>query len=189
MQKSDSIKNIAKALTLFHMKVEKIKRDAVNPFFHNKYASLSNILNAIDTPLAESGLSFSQIPTGQNGLTTILMHSESGEYLMGEYEMTPTKNDPQGKGSVITYQRRYALGAILGLNVDEDDDGNSGSQPTKEPRGNASSNSLPWLNEGTKEFKGAVDKLKAGTTTIEKIKTVMRLSKATETKLLQAAKS
>ena len=38
--------------------------------------------------------------------------------------MTPTKNDPQGAGSVITYQRRYALGAILGLNIDEDNDGN-----------------------------------------------------------------
>ena len=43
--------------------------------------------------------------------------------------MRPTKNDPQGLGSVITYQRRYALGAILGLNIDDDDDGNRASRP------------------------------------------------------------
>jgi hypothetical protein len=41
--------------------------------------------------------------------------------------MTPSKNDPQGLGSAITYQRRYALGAILNLNIDEDDDGNQAS--------------------------------------------------------------
>ena len=45
--------------------------------------------------------------------------------------MKPIKDDPQGAGSVITYQRRYALGAVLGLNIDEDDDANKASQPVK----------------------------------------------------------
>jgi hypothetical protein len=47
----------------------------------------------------------------------------SGEWLSESYEMVPSKNDPQGAGAVITYQRRYALGAILGLNIDIDTDG------------------------------------------------------------------
>jgi hypothetical protein len=34
-------------------------------------------------------------------------------------------------GSAITYQRRYALGAILNLNIDEDDDGNQASARPK----------------------------------------------------------
>jgi hypothetical protein len=50
------------------------------------------------------------------------MHT-SGEWLSESYEMVPSKNDPQGAGAVITYQRRYALGAILGLNIDIDTDG------------------------------------------------------------------
>lgn len=187
MQKSESIKNIAAAIMTFHLKVGKISKDATNPFLKNRYASLSNILDAIQMPLSESGLTFAQFPTGENGLTTILMHAESGEYLMSDYSMAPVKNDPQGKGSVITYQRRYALGAVLGLNIDDDDDGNSGSNSSagadKGPK-----TELPWLNEGTPEFTGAVGKLKAGTTTIAKIKTVMRISKATEEKLLKAAK-
>ena len=58
------------------------------------------------------------------------MHS-SGEYIGETYVMTPTKNDPQGLGSAITYQRRYALGAILSLNIDEDDDGNEANKPSE----------------------------------------------------------
>lgn len=47
---------------------------------------------------------------------------------------------------------------------------------------------MPWLNENTDEYKEAIKKLKAGTTTIMKIKTVRRVSKATETKLMEAIK-
>lgn len=184
MQKSESIKNIAKAIMTFHLKVGKVNKDATNPFLKNRYASLSNILDAIQIPLAEAGLTFVQFPTGENGLSTILMHAESGEFIMGNYDMTPVKNDPQGRGSVITYQRRYALGAILGLNIDDDDDGNQGSR-SNQKNGTAE---LPWLNEGTTEFSGAVKKLKEKTTTIEKIKTVMRVSKAVEEKLKEASK-
>lgn len=187
MEKSTSIKSIANALIVFHVKVDKIKKDAQNPFFKSKYASLSNILDAINTPLNECGLSFSQFPTGQNGLTTILMHPESGEYIMADYEMKPVKDDPQGRGSVITYQRRYALAAILGLNIDEDDDANTATHGASTPE-KATDANKPWLNKDTKEFAGAVEKLKAGTTTIEKIRTVMKVSKEVEALLKDAIK-
>lgn len=194
MQKSESIKNIAAALIVFHMKVESIKKDATNPFFKRKYASLSNILESIQVPLSESRLTFSQFPTGPSDLTTILMHAESGEFMMADYSMESTKSDPQSKGSALTYQRRYALTAILGLNIDEDDDGNAASTgrngATQQATGITPTNGeLPWLNDGSEQFTGAVKKLKAGTTTIAKIKTVMRLSKAVEAKLLEASKN
>jgi hypothetical protein len=48
---------------------------------------------------------------------------------------------------------------------------------------------LPWLNENTKEFTGAVEKLRAGTTTLDGIRKVRRVSKAIETKLLEASKN
>ncbi len=41
--------------------------------------------------------------------------------------MCPVKNDPQGQGSAITYMRRYALSAVLGIRTEEDDDGNAAS--------------------------------------------------------------
>jgi len=130
MNKSESIKELAVALCKFQGAVEKIKKTTTNPFFHSKYANLADILDVIREPLSESGLSFVQFPKGQCELETMLMHI-SGEWMSETYEMKPTKNDPQGLGSVITYQRRYALGAILGLNIDEDDDGNSASAKPK----------------------------------------------------------
>lgn len=127
MEKSAEIKNIAIALCSFQSAVETIRKTSVNPFFKSKYASLSDILEVIRQPLADNGLSFVQFPSGEYCLMTMLMHV-SGEYIAESYKMTPTKNDPQGAGSVITYQRRYALGAVLGLNIDIDDDGNKGSE-------------------------------------------------------------
>lgn len=127
MEQSESIKEIAAALVSFHKEVGKVKKSETNPFFKSKYADLSSILDVIETPLNSAGLSFVQFPIGEHELMTMLMHT-SGEWIKGSYKMTPTKNDPQGAGSVITYQRRYALGAILGLNIDIDDDGNKASK-------------------------------------------------------------
>jgi hypothetical protein len=129
MNKSDSLKNIAGALTKFHEKVMPIKKDTDNSFFKSKYASLDNILREIEEPLADAGLAFSQFPDGENGLTTILIHAESGEYLEATYTIPLAKNDPQGAGSALTYMRRYALGAVLGLATKTDDDTNSTSTP------------------------------------------------------------
>jgi hypothetical protein len=127
MEKSNSIKEIASALCTFQGEVEKIKKGNTNPFFKSKYASLSDILDVIRQPLTDNGLSFVQFPKGKYGLDTMLMHT-SGEWISESYDMEPTKHDPQGAGSVITYQRRYALGAILGLNIDVDDDANKASE-------------------------------------------------------------
>lgn len=131
MNKSESIAEISKALVTFHSKVGAVTKDATNPFFRSKYATLDNVIDTINKPLEDAGLSYSQFPDGVNGLTTILMHT-SGEWIEARYEMTPAKNDPQGLGSAITYMRRYALGAILGLATELDDDGNTASTPAKE---------------------------------------------------------
>ena len=182
MEKSQSIINIAKALSQFQAKMGKVNKDATNPFFNSKYATLSNILEAIKMPLQESGLSFTQFPTGQNGLTTLLMHGESGEYMQTDYFMNPTKSDPQAQGSAISYMRRYALAAVLGLNIDEDDDANAathGASTPKEASANtkAPASEKPWLNEDSKVYEKIVMRLKNKTTTIDQIAQHFRLSK------------
>lgn len=122
MTKSTTIVEIAKALVKFQKAVKPVKKEAENPFFKSKYADLASIIEAIKDPMADNGLSFSQFPTGQNQLTTILMH-ESGEWLEDTYTVAPVDNRPQSVGSAITYARRYALGAILGIATESDDDG------------------------------------------------------------------
>jgi hypothetical protein len=123
MNKSESIKNIAGALVDFQSSVSKVAKEANNPFFKSKYASLANILDTIQKPLSECGLAISQFPDG-NALTTIILHADSGEWMESSYVMPVAKqNDPQAMGSAMTYARRYALGSILNLNIDDDDDG------------------------------------------------------------------
>lgn len=113
--------------------MEPITRDAANDFFKSKYAPLETILPAIKDPLKQAGLVFTQVPNGANGLKTLIIDVASGEFIEGVCEMTPAKNDPQGQGSAMTYMRRYSLVAMLGLNTDEDDDGNAASSVAKNP--------------------------------------------------------
>lgn len=182
MEKSETITSLAKALIDFNGRVSKISKDAKNPFFKSNYASLSNIQDAISKPLAESGLVYSQMPTGVNGLCTILIHAESGEYMMDSYTMPVSKpNDPQAVGSAITYAKRYALAGILGLNIDDDDDGNKAAE--KDP-----AVEKPWLNPKTEKWNSAIQALIDGYD-IGVIKKKYNISKENETKLLNEIKA
>jgi hypothetical protein len=180
MEKSETITSLAKALIDFNGRVSKISKDAKNPFFKSNYASLSNIQDAISKPLAESGIVYSQMPTGVNGLCTILIHAESGEYIMDSYTMPVSKpNDPQAVGSAITYAKRYALAGILGLNIDDDDDGNKAAEKDVEK---------PWLNPKTEKWNSAIQALIDGYD-IAVIKKKYNISKENETKLLNEIKA
>ena len=150
VRKKKKIKEIAKALLLFHSKVQKIAKSEDNPFFKSKYADLPAVLESIQQPLQESGLCFVQFPE-ENSLTTLLMHAESGEYMQATYNLHAEKITPQGLGSAITYARRYALGAILGLNTDKDDDGNkaSESKPQKKQKEEPAEYLIPGSNTNT----------------------------------------
>lgn len=119
MERSESIKELSKALVEFHKKVGKVIKDAKG--YNYRYATLSNILDVIQDPLNECGLAVTQLPQGDHELVTMLTHI-SGEFISNTSRMTPKQDDPQGRGSCITYQRRYSLGAILCINIDEDDD-------------------------------------------------------------------
>lgn len=119
MERSESIKELSKALVEFHKKVGKVIKDAKG--YNYRYATMSNILDVIQDPLNECGLSVIQLPQGDHELVTILTHI-SGEFISNTSRMTPKQDDPQGRGSCITYQRRYSIGAVLCINIDEDDD-------------------------------------------------------------------
>jgi hypothetical protein len=89
------------------------------------YADLASILEAIRKPLAENGLSIIQpiCPADPEHvwLVTRLIHS-SGQWIESAYPVDVYER-PQEMGSAITYARRYALTALLGIAAEEDDDG------------------------------------------------------------------
>jgi hypothetical protein len=136
---------------------------------------LSNILDATNDGLIESGLTIAQFPVGDYGLETILMH-ESGEWIQANYTMKPVKDDPQGRGSAITYARRYAIAAILSLNIDDDDDGNLATHGTASPYENTEKK---WLNTNTPEFEKAKDFIAKGGK-VDAIKTKYKIRKEVE---------
>lgn len=172
MERSESIKELSKALATFHAQVGKIGKDAKNPFFKSNYASLPHILTEIAEPLEKSGLVITQFPDGV-GLTTMLIHSESGEFLMAKYDMPVAKaNDPQALGSAISYARRYAVSSILSLKID-DDDAESAMKQVRHPQ---QEDDRPWLNKGQSLDK-AMEMIRAGAVTIDQIEKKYRLSK------------
>lgn len=128
MEKSNEINELAKALVAFQSKIKGVKKDGVNPFFKSKYATLESIIDSSKDLLAENGLSFSQFPSGSDELTTVLMHV-SGQFLMSTAKIKPKDDSPQGQGSAITYMRRYALSAVLGIATETDDDGEAATHP------------------------------------------------------------
>jgi len=133
MNRSESIKEIATALSKAQGAMEGAAKSAVNPHFKRSYAELSSVVAALRAPFAENGLSYAQFPSfveGKVGVETILMHI-SGEWLSSELLLPVTKQDAQGAGAAITYARRYALQAMAGI-PSEDDDGN-GSVLSQKP--------------------------------------------------------
>ena len=129
MNKSDSIKNLAIAMSKAQSEMTGAAKSKTNPFFKAKYADLKAVIEAIKTPFANNELSYVQFPIeegGRIGIETILMHS-SGEWLSNSFTVQLTKQDAQGAGSAITYCRRYGLQAVAGI-PSEDDDGNAASK-------------------------------------------------------------
>lgn len=115
-------------LLKFDTEMSVVAKDSKNPFFKSNYADLPTILKAIKEPLKKAELTISHFPVGDNRLITVLMHS-SGQFYQSMNYMKAAKDDAQSRGSVITYMMRYAVGAVLGLSIDKDDDGNKATRP------------------------------------------------------------
>lgn len=133
---SPSISLLAGALVKAQQALKPAIKDSANPFFKSKYADLGSVWDACRDALQSNGLSVVQFPgftdAGAALLTTILLH-ESGEWISGTAGAPLNKADAQSMGSAITYLRRYALAAVVGV-VTEDDDGNAASQPKAAPK-------------------------------------------------------
>lgn len=138
-QQSEQINELAAALAKAQGQMGAAIKEKVNPAFKtgngvSRYADLSAVWEAARGPLSSNGLSVAQLPVdigdGAVGLTTILLHS-SGQYISATFSTRLNKDDAQGRGSAITYLRRYALMAVAGIAPDDDDDGAAASRPAQ----------------------------------------------------------
>lgn len=89
------------------------------------YATFDEIINCTRPALAANNLSYMQALDGAS-VTTILMHA-SGQWISSELpiKVSEGRNAAQAYGSAVTYAKRYALTAMLGIASEEDDDANA----------------------------------------------------------------
>lgn len=137
MKTSDTLAGLATALSAAQAEMKAAPMTGHNPHLKNRYATLNDVIDTARGPLARNGLAYVQMPTsptdlayGMIGLRTRLLH-KSGEWLEDEmfFPVDPGSNravnSAQVAGGMLTYMRRYALAAMLGIVADEDADGNS----------------------------------------------------------------
>lgn len=123
-------KTIYSRIIDFQKSMPTIKKDETNPFYKSKYAPLDSIQKAIQEPLANAGLGYIQEATNE-GLKTVLFDVDGNTKEFNYPAVFQGK--PQEIGSTMTYAKRYALTACLGLIIEgEDDDGNTAQNSQKQ---------------------------------------------------------
>jgi hypothetical protein len=130
MKTSQEFSEIVKAMALVQGEITNPNMSGKNPHFKSKYATLPDILAAINGVAAKNGIYFSSAICVANEnlhycVTTV--HHESGQFISDEVPLLlGNRKDMQALGSAITYARRYSLQNLFGLAGDEsqDDDGN-----------------------------------------------------------------
>ena len=118
-----------------------IDKSAKNPFFKSKYADLPTVWAAIREIMGDNNLlvyHYMTVEGDDDAITTRIVHTETKDYVESKSRILLQKANAQDYGSYITYMRRYALTAMLGLVTDEDDDGdkaaNSPAKRTPKPK-------------------------------------------------------
>lgn len=118
------MKELYKALADFQQGIKPIYKGTEG--YGYKYADWGQILEMINPVMAMHKLGFTQLIDGTS-LKTVVFHTESGESIesvaaIPQGVQLKGMNDFQVLGSAITYMRRYALSAALGLVTDKDAD-------------------------------------------------------------------
>ena len=137
---------LLEALHAFQADPPELRKDSTNPHYGNSYISLGALLSAVLPRLNKLGLVLTQEPVtlGEDrpGLRTTIVHTEAGPAepyasLASTVPLVLERENSQGLGSALTYTKRYALISILGLDADEDDDGEAASNSAPPTSGGA----------------------------------------------------
>jgi hypothetical protein len=134
MKMSETIAELATALSKAQGQIEDATKDGLNPAFRSKYADLAAVRAVIREPLAVNDLAIMQFPRTRQGFVeveTMLIH-KTGEFVSETLELPVSKFDAHGIGSGITYGRRYGLMSVLCLAA-VDDDGNAATEKAPAP--------------------------------------------------------
>ena len=164
---SESIGTIAAALAKAQMELTNPEKSLIgaigSPFRDDqrtfRYAPLSSGLDIVRKSLGRHEIATVQTTalnkeTGLIHLTTMLAHS-SGEWLSSEWPVCPISETaaPQRMGAALTYARRYALFALVGIAGEDDLDAPDLSAPR--PQAGLSAASPPSAASKKRDGNGA----------------------------------
>jgi hypothetical protein len=165
---SSDIKLLNQALSKAQGQLEGALKDSKNPFFKSDYADLESIWGVARQPLADNGLAVTQTPCKDGThLITHLLH-DSGQWTKGYWPILCGKKDSQGFMASVTYARRGALSAMVGVHT-TDDDGNESSGNDNPPSSKKS--------EQTKSKLGSVKTPQAKSTPKSESDKVVRMAR------------
>lgn len=90
-----------------------------------KYADIADVLTDARPVLAKHGLCVIQATGVEGGAVLIRTRigHKSGQWVESEYPVAAINGDHQKMGAALTYSRRYALCALIGVAAEEDVDG------------------------------------------------------------------
>lgn len=168
MKTSEQTDKIFQAVIEAQGEMGKLGKDAENPFFKSKYASLTAVIEVVKPVFQKHGITIIQgsgeSANGWINIMTRLVHS-SGQWIETSFPMPLAKQDPQAAGSASSYGRRYALKAIACL-AEEDDDAQGASE--EDPKRDRSDASLKPITAGQlKDVNDLFESLKADPDSIE----------------------
>jgi len=134
MNTSETIGHLAKALSAAQVELTNPTLNKVNPHYKSKYADLASVLNSVRPVLGKHGIAIMQITETLDAaiiLHTRLVHT-SGEWISSTYPVCHIGKH-QEMGAALTYAKRQALSAMVGVAGEEDDDGNEATKQTLQP--------------------------------------------------------
>jgi ERF superfamily len=138
---------LAAALVAAAGEYPRIEADETNPHYNSKFVSLGHLIAETRQVLARHGLAIVQSPIhvdGRPALETTIYH-ESGEYRSSTMLLILDGANMQKLGSALTYARRYAWAAALGISEEKDDDGETASKPAAKPEPKPAAKTEPLL--------------------------------------------
>lgn len=131
---SEHLDKLAEALAAFQAEFKNPPKTKTNPYFNSTYVDLADALDVVRKALSEKGLSFIQLTSA--GEDRVILHTRllhvTGQWIEGTYPVTKLAK-AQEMGSALTYARRYALFALVGIAGEDDDDGNRATHGDAKP--------------------------------------------------------
>jgi len=183
------MKNVLSKLAAarLHIKSHPVKKDAKNDFSKYDYFSPELVTSLVNAACIEAdAICVFNLKHDEHGYYGELIFTdlESGEsittILRTEKPEIKATNATQQMGGMNTYAKRYALMSLFDIEdntIDFDAQDNTKQPEKKQATAVNGDDNKPWMNKGSKEYLGAVEKLQKGTTTIQKIQQFYKLSK------------